>query len=55
MDELAKVNHSVMKMRGDAVAREATVKQLEEDLAKWKEWANKATNRVSDLEKEGNK
>ena len=55
MDELAKANHSVMKMGGDAVACEATLKQLEEDLVKWKDWANKATNRVSELEKEGNK
>ena len=55
MDELAKANHSVMKLGGDAIAREATIKQLEEDLAKWKEWANKASERVSDLEKAGNK
>ena len=48
MVELAKANHSVIKMGGDAVAREATMKQLEDDLSKWKEWATKASNWVSD-------
>ena len=32
MDELAKANHSVMKLGGDAIAHEATMKQLEEGL-----------------------
>ena len=55
MDELAKANHSVMKMGGDAVAREATMKVLEEDVAKFKEWAAKSAERVSELEKTGSK
>ena len=55
MDELAKANHSVMKLGGDAVARETTMKVLEEDLAKYKEWAAKSTERVSELERVGNK
>ena len=55
MDELAKANHSVMKMGGDAVAREARMKLLEEDVAKYKEWATKSAERVSALEKAGNK
>ena len=42
MDELAKANHSVMKLGGDAVAREARMKLLEEDVAKYKERATKS-------------
>ena len=55
MDELAKANHSVMKLGGDVVTREATMKLLEEDVAKYKEWAAKSTDRVSELERMGNK
>ena len=55
MDELAKANHSIMKMGGDAVAREARMKLLEEDVAKFKEWAAKSNDRVSELKKTGNK
>ena len=55
MDELAKANHSVMKLGGDAITHEATMKQLEEDVAKWKDWASKSSDRVSHLERVGNK
>ena len=55
MDELAKANHSIMKLGGDAVAREAIMKVLEEELAKYKEWATKSTDRVSELERVRNK
>ena len=55
MGELAKANNSIMKMGGDAIAREATMKKLEEDLVHWKDWATKASERVNDLEKVGSK
>ena len=54
MDELAKANHSVMKLGGDAVACETIMKVLEEDLAKYKEWAAKSTEHVSELERVAN-
>ena len=55
MDELAKANHSVMKLGGDAVAREARMKLLEEDVAKYKERATKSAERVGALESSKNK
>ena len=55
MGELAKANNSVMKLGGNAIAREVTMKKLEDDLAYWKNWATKAFERVSELEKAGSK
>ena len=55
MDELAKANHRVMKLGGNAITREARMKLLEEDVAKYKDWAAKSAERVSALEKVGNK
>ena len=52
MEELTKANHSVMKLGGEAVAREATMVELEHQLAHWKEWTNKSVERVNNLDRE---
>ena len=55
MEELVKADNNIMKMGGNSIAREATMKELEGELSRWKEWATKASEWVSDLEKVGNK
>ena len=50
IQELAKANNSIAKLGSDAIAREATMAQMQRDLEKFKEAAQKAQEKIVDLQ-----
>ena len=50
MQELSKANNSIAKLGSDAIAREATMAEMWQQLEKFKETSQKAQEKVIDLQ-----
>ena len=50
MEELAKANNSITKLGSDAIAREATMAQMQRNLEKFQEASQRAQEKIVDLQ-----